>query len=214
MTSVLAVVAHPDDESFGLGGVLGELTAGGVRASVLCFTRGEASTLRDGPGDLASIRARELADAAAELGVGRVELHDYPDGDLSAVPLAELSGHVERLVRESRASHLLVFDPDGVTGHRDHRRATEAAVAVARAAGLPVLGWALPRAVADRLNAELGASFTGHDPGEFDIDLRVPRDVQARAIGCHRSQSHDNPVLRRRLALLGEHEYLRWIESP
>ncbi len=34
-------------------------------------------------------------------------------------------------------SHLLVFDPDGVTGHPDHRHATQAALTAAHAAGLP-----------------------------------------------------------------------------
>lgn len=45
MGSVLAVVAHPDDESFDLGAILDTVVAAGGRASVLCFTRGEASTL-------------------------------------------------------------------------------------------------------------------------------------------------------------------------
>jgi len=38
--SVLAVVAHPDDESFGLGAVLASFAETGARVSVLCFTRG------------------------------------------------------------------------------------------------------------------------------------------------------------------------------
>ncbi len=47
---VLAVVAHPDDESFGLGGLLALLSGGGVPTTVLCFTHGEASTLHGRPG--------------------------------------------------------------------------------------------------------------------------------------------------------------------
>ena len=41
----LAVVAHPDDESFGLGAVLSTLSRAGVTVRVLCLTHGEASTL-------------------------------------------------------------------------------------------------------------------------------------------------------------------------
>jgi len=41
----LAVIAHPDDESFGLGAVLAALSGAGAQVRVLCFTRGEASTL-------------------------------------------------------------------------------------------------------------------------------------------------------------------------
>jgi LmbE family N-acetylglucosaminyl deacetylase len=45
--SALVVIADPDDESFGLGGVLDHLAIQGVRVRVLCLTRGEASTLGD-----------------------------------------------------------------------------------------------------------------------------------------------------------------------
>ncbi|HET6949116.1 MAG TPA: PIG-L family deacetylase, partial [Acidimicrobiales bacterium] len=81
--SVLVVCAHPDDESFGLGAVLSTLAAAGTRTSALCFTHGEASTLHGVAGDLADVRAGELAAAGAVLGVTEVELLDYPDGHLS-----------------------------------------------------------------------------------------------------------------------------------
>jgi LmbE family N-acetylglucosaminyl deacetylase len=64
-TSVLAVVAHPDDESFGLGAVLTAIAATGSQVRVLCLTRGEASTLRGG-NDLGELRRTELTMAAQE----------------------------------------------------------------------------------------------------------------------------------------------------
>jgi LmbE family N-acetylglucosaminyl deacetylase len=85
---VPAVVAHPDDESFGLGGLLALLSARGVPTTVLCFTHGEASTLHGSPGDLRTVRADELACAVRELGAERVELAAHPDGKLAAVPLS------------------------------------------------------------------------------------------------------------------------------
>jgi uncharacterized protein (DUF302 family) len=87
-------------------------------------------------------------------------------------------------------------------------------MAAARAAGLPVLAWVLPRSIAQRLNAELGTAFIGQDPAELDITLTVSRQRQWRAIARHRSQSAENPVLRRRLELLGDREYLRLIHPP
>jgi LmbE family N-acetylglucosaminyl deacetylase len=205
---VLAVVAHPDDESFGLGAVLSELAARGARTSLVCFTHGEASTLHGTPGDLSVVRARELKSASAELRLSRVELSDHPDGRLDTVPVDQLIDQVLRVIGEEHPSHLLGFDADGVTGHPDHRRATESALAAGRIAGLPVLAWVLPRAVAWQLNAELGTRFTGRDPADLDITLVVGRERQWRAIACHRSQSYDNPVLRRRLELLADREYL------
>lgn len=213
VTGVLAVVAHPDDESFGLGAVLTELIARRARVTVVCFTRGGASTLRGRPGELAAIRARELHAAAAALGVERLELHRYPDSGLSRVPLVELAGHVTRLIDDERPSHLLVFDPGGVTGHPDHDRATRAAVLAADMRGLPVLAWALPQAVAERLNAEFGSAFIGRAPDQLHLTLQVSRQRQWRAIDAHRSQSLDNAVLRRRLELLGGREHLRLIRK-
>ena len=55
-TSILAVVAHPDDESFGLGALLARAAAAGARVGVLCLTHGEASTLHGVDGDLREIR--------------------------------------------------------------------------------------------------------------------------------------------------------------
>src|ERR1039457_4501463 len=68
-TSVLAVCAHPDDESFGLGATLATFAAAGSSTTVLCFTHGEATTLGADISALGGVRATERSDAAAELGV-------------------------------------------------------------------------------------------------------------------------------------------------
>ena len=210
--SVLAVCAHPDDESFGLGAVIGELIARGARTSVLCFTHGEASSLGSSTFSLHEDRHRELAAAAAELGVQQVTLRDHPDGALGSVPLKELVSAVEEAAETVRADLLLVFDEGGVTGHADHCRATEAALATR--SDLPVLAWNVPRGVGEALNAEFGATFLGRDDEEFDVVMPVDRATQRRAIACHVSQSTDNPVLWRRLELLGDTESLRWLRRP
>ncbi|GGK75754.1 PIG-L deacetylase family protein [Mangrovihabitans endophyticus] len=214
MTGVLVVAAHPDDESFGLGAVIGALGERGIPVTVLCFTHGEASTLHGVRGDLGAIRSRELTAAGAALGVRGLDLRAYPDGKLSEAPLAELTAHVRRLVDAVHPSHLLAFDPNGVTGHPDHRRASEAALAAADAVGLPLLAWAIPQRVAARLNAEFGTAFAGRSDRDLPIVLAVSRHLQRRAIACHRSQSTENPVLRRRLRLLGGQEYLMLIAPP
>jgi len=211
--AVLAVVAHPDDESFGLGAVLDAVVRAGGQVTVLCFTHGEASTLHGAAGDLGRLRPAELAAAAELLGVQRTVLLDYPDGQLSGVDLAELARHVLAVAREIGADTLLAFDSNGVTGHPDHVRATEAAVRAATELDLPVWGWTVPSSVATRLNAELGTAFTGRPADQIDRVLTADRPRQWKAIAAHASQSNDNPVLRRRLELLGDTEHLRLLSG-
>ncbi len=204
---LVAVCAHPDDESFGLGAVLAAFAAAGTEIALLCFTRGEASALGMDAGDLAVVRTRELAAATAVLGIGDVTPLDYPDGGLADLPLEALAAQVAPVA--AGADALLVFDEGGITGHPDHMRATAAACAVAERTGLPVYAWAIPLDVATTLNAEFGATFGGREIATLDRCLPVDRESQMRAIACHRSQSGDNPVLWRRLDLMGDREYLR-----
>lgn len=212
--SVLAVVAHPDDESFGLGAVLSSFADAGARTSVLCFTRGEASTLHGVEGDLATIREQELRDAAVELGVSHTDLRNYPDSALPSVDLQTLVSDTLDAAETMSADGILVFDPSGVTGHPDHSRATEAALAAARVARLPVLGWTIPEQVAAALNTEFGAGFTGHTAEHIDVTLPVDRARQHQAVRCHPSQAVPGSVLWRRLELTGDHEPLRVLSTP
>jgi LmbE family N-acetylglucosaminyl deacetylase len=212
--SVLAVCAHPDDESFGLGAALATFAESGTSTSVVCFTHGEASTLGADTPELGRVRAGELSAAANELGVGSVELLHYRDGLLADEPLVELTERILKAVKRSGADLLLVFDEGGITGHPDHCRATEAAQAVAQELGLPVLAWVLPERVASALNLEFGAGFIGRSDSELSYLVSVDRARQRRAISQHVSQATDNPVLSRRLELQGDQEAFRWLSSP
>lgn len=206
---VLAVCAHPDDESFGLGGVLGAYAGRGAHVAVLSLTRGEASTLGSDIADLAGTRATELEAGATHLGVSVTRARDYPDGALDAEPLEALVDEVIAAVDAYRPQLMLVFHPDGITGHSDHRRATEAARLAAARRALPVWCWYVTDDVASHLNAEFGAAFVGTTPKPGDRLVRVDHDRQRRAVRAHASQAASFPVVERRLELCGDHEPLR-----
>ncbi|WP_433612645.1 PIG-L family deacetylase [Prescottella agglutinans] len=207
--AALAVVAHPDDESFGLGAILAALAAAGADVRVLCLTRGEASTLGVGV-DLAQVRHTELTTAAERLGLEGVELRDFPDGGLREVDPAVLDAVV--LDTLGAAATLVVFESGGVTGHPDHRAATAAAFRVAAAEGLHVLEWGVAPDVADALNAQFGVGFVALSGGGV-VEVEVDRGVQLAAIACHESQATDNPVLVRRLELSGPVDRVR-VHAP
>ena len=117
--------------------------------------------------------------------------------------------------RSSRPEALLTFDDTGVTGHPDHAAATAAALLAADILDLPVLAWTLPRAVAERLNDELGvAAFHGRSTEQIDLTITVDRTHQIAASHAHRTQAVPTSPLWRRLELLGDVEHLRWLRPP
>jgi N-acetylglucosamine malate deacetylase 2 len=210
----LAVVAHPDDETFGLGAIISQMASAGAGVHILCYTHGEASTLNKNRTDLRRQRDHELRQAAAALGAAGITLLGYGDGRLAAQPPGELAHRVIALAVRHHADGLLVFDDTGITGHPDHRAATAAAARAGATLGLAALAWALPADVADRLSAETGHPFAGQPPGRLDFRVPVDRACQRRAAWLHASQISPTAVLWRRLELQGDTEHLRWLLPP
>ena len=91
---LLCVLAHPDDESLGTGGILAKYSAEGVETYLLTATRGERGwpgKPEENPGltALGRIREAELQAAAAILGLHEVTFLDYLDGDVDQADPAE-----------------------------------------------------------------------------------------------------------------------------
>lgn len=210
-SSVAVVVAHPDDESFGLGAIIDAFVCNGAQVAVLCLTQGEASTLGAGQADLAQVRAAELRAAGAHLGVSRTTLKSWPDAGLSQVSDPALLDDVIAELADLRPDGVLVFEPSGVTGHPDHAAATALALKVAGSRGIPVLAWTLTESVAAQVNAEFGTSLHGTPADLIDIDLPVSRARQRLAIAAHASQAVPGSILWRRLELMGDREALIWL---
>ncbi len=121
---LLGIFAHPDDETFCIGGTLAKYIASGAEAMVVSFTRGEAGQIRDAAvatrRTLGEQRARELELACQALGVQHVRCLDYGDGKLKGIPQTELVGRAVGLIREFRPHVLFTFDESGAYGHPDH----------------------------------------------------------------------------------------------
>ena len=212
-TSVLAVIAHPDDASFGLGAILDAFVFTGAKVEVLCLTHGQAWTLEGAPGDLAALRGAELASAVDVLGPARAEMADCPDGALSEAGQARLVEEVIAAADSCFPDGLLVFDTVAVEGHLDHVTATSAGLMAAETLALPVLGWALSEDVAARLNLEFGNRFTSHQ--NQDIDLRVTVERARQRVASHSLQDEALPggARWRRLELLANTQSLRWLRT-
>jgi len=202
-----AVVAHPDDETFGLGALLANLAGEGREVRVLCFTHGEASTVGATDG-LGEIRRRELFDAAEVLGVAHVTLLDLPDGSLDALPEADLDARIDGWLTPDVAA-LVVFEPLGVTGHGDHRAVSRAAERVADTRMLPVVEWGIAPVAASQLEEQHGLAFESIDDGPGVYDVRVDLTAQLAAIERHTSQLDDERIVCKVLALHGDLDRVR-----
>ena len=122
---LMAVLAHPDDESLGVGGTLAHYGRQGVATYVVSATRGEAGRFGDagekpGPDVVGRVREGELRAAARELQVREVSVLDYLDGQLDSVDprdaVRKIVGHLRRV----RPQVVVTFDPFGAYGHPDH----------------------------------------------------------------------------------------------
>jgi LmbE family N-acetylglucosaminyl deacetylase len=212
-TSVLAVMAHPDDASFGLGAVLDAFIFAGASVEVLCLTHGQAWTLDEAPGDLAALRGAELTSAADVLGPVRVRMQDCPDGTLSEVRQTRLANKVVATADSCHPDGLLVFDTPAVSGHLDHVAAALVAQLAAETLDLPVLGWSLSETAATQLIGEFGVGFTGHQDAQIDMRVTVDRARQRMASHANAGKALLGSTQRRRLELLAETESLRWLRT-
>ena len=98
---LLAVLAHPDDESLGLGGSLAKYAAEGVETYLVTATRGERGRFgRQGkghdPAEVGRVREAELLAAAKVLGIGEVSILGWPDGGVDQVEAAAAIGAIVR----------------------------------------------------------------------------------------------------------------------
>lgn len=215
MTATLAaVVAHPDDDTFGCAGTVA-LHAGdaGFRFVLVHVTSGEAGEIAD-----PSLATRETLGAVREeedrrswVALGRTpdrhELFRYPDHRVEEQSLDELVGRVVAVFEEERPDVVITFGHDGITGHPDHvmtgKAATEAFHHVRQGGEgrgfRRLLHQAIPQSMLDEWNRRLVAS--GKEPMD-PTQLYQPRGVSDDQLGVLVDCS---PVVDRKLAALDEH---------
>ena len=133
---ILSVLAHPDDESFGMGGTLAKYASEGVKVDLICATRGEAGEVDPeclaGYDSIADLRVDELNCAVKALGIESVHLLSYRDSGMTGsednehpralinAPLDEVAGKIADHIREIKPQVILTFDPVGGYRHPDH----------------------------------------------------------------------------------------------
>jgi len=132
----LAVLAHPDDETFGTGGTLAHYAAQGVEVHLICATQGEVGDVEErymrGFDNIADRRKEELRCAAEKLGLKAVHFLGYRDSGmpgspdnqhpqaLAAQPVDKVAAEVAHYFRLLKPQVVITFDPIGGYRHPDH----------------------------------------------------------------------------------------------
>lgn len=133
---LLSVLAHPDDETFGMGGTLALYALQGVEVHLICATRGELGDIdpeyKERIKSAACLRTQELRCATELLGIHQLHILNYRDSGmpgseandhpkaLAAQPIEKVAGEVANLIRQIRPDVVVTFDPIGGYRHPDH----------------------------------------------------------------------------------------------
>ena len=206
----MCVLAHPDDESLGTGGMLAKYSSEGVGTYVVTATRGERGRFDDkgtspGPEIVGRTREAELRAAASALGVREVALLDYVDAELDRADPIEAAEKIAAHIRRVKPHVVVTFDPFGAYGHPDHIAISQfTASAIARAAEEHQVSkfyyfvngerkWAAYQAAFKTLTSKVdGAVRAAIAWPDWSIttavDARDAWETVWRAVQCHKTQ--------------------------
>lgn len=227
---LLAIFAHPDDESFRCGGTLALLAQHGWRIQLLTFTSGQAGSCGDppicSPQDLGAMRSAELRCACAALGLPEPLILDYQDGTLDQVSDELATEQITAAIRQYRPQVLLTWPPDGLSGHPDHIAANRWSglafqQAVSAGDGAPIVLYQLvvPQSVANAMGS-FHFQPVPDDEVSLTVDVMPVWEQKLAAIRCHRTQLGSSPILSapidRQKLFLGKEHFRRaaWRDEP
>jgi len=184
---ILVVSAHPDDEILGVGGTVATHVDRGddVTLAVMC----EGVSIRYDPKRHDEV-VRQAHEAASILGVTDLVLKNLPDQRLDTIPLGEVIGKVEELVRDRRPE--IVYTHFGGDINRDHQIIAEAVLVATRPYAAPfvreILMFETPS------STEWGSSqlLPAFDPSVF-IDISAVIDRKVEAFLCYSAEVVDYP---------------------
>ncbi|MEP6872446.1 MAG: PIG-L deacetylase family protein [Anaerolineaceae bacterium] len=203
MPTLLAILAHPDDESYSFGGTLALASQAGWRCFVLSVTSGEGGKRHDGgPGGQVQVglaRERELTTSCSLLGVQPPEFWRLPDGHLrEQAPQTVRLGSV---IETQRPDFIFSLGPDGAYGHPDHIAVFQWLMEAWRSASTPrpsLLLAAFPRGLFlpqyRKCLSMMGrppspaASEIGSTAWQYEVPITTVAPTKLASLAAHRSQ--------------------------
>ena len=216
--ALLAIFAHPDDETFRPGGTLALLARSRVKVHVLTLTHGEAGSCGEPalciPDELSGVREHELRRACAALGIEPPHLLDYPDGSLTDADPERVGADILAVVHQVHPQVLLSFGPDGLSGHPDHIVVGQWAAEIFRSTeGIAALYTvAVPQSLATRLGMKQVHPVPDKTVA-LAVDVTSVWESKLAAMHCHATQWSSSPMLsapaERQRLFFGQEHFVR-----
>lgn len=142
--TILGVWAHPDDETFMVGGVLHMAAQNGQTVVMVTATKGEAGVQNETRWPAAKLGATRLEEhtlAMEELGITKTHWLGYKDGSCNKVNATEAVAKIAQLIEQYQPDSIITFAPDGLTGHEDHQAVSRWAAAAANVSTVKPKVW-------------------------------------------------------------------------
>lgn len=186
--TMLVILAHPDDESFPIGGTLAKYAAEGARVVLVSATRGERGIPGLDAQLVGALRTRELLRAAKTLGVTEVRFLGYCDGELSAIDSYEIQKKISELIHEIRPQVVITFGPDGISGHPDHIAIHQAVTRAFEDARFSACLYYIAPSEATQQGCGIAPAPREMGRSVAAIDIAEHLLTKVRAAQCHTSQ--------------------------
>ncbi len=190
--ALLTVLAHPDDESLGMGGTLARYGNEGIATYLVCATRGERGRYFDAVEKppievVAQTREQELRAAAKELGIKDVSFLDYLDKDLDQADPVEAISKIAAHIRRLKPDVVTTFGPDGAYGHPDHVAISQFTAAACIAAADPSYQGSAHIAMPAATHRVAKLYYMVWTPGKMAAYMSAFRELKIMVDGVERS---------------------------
>ncbi|MFT4414057.1 bacillithiol biosynthesis deacetylase BshB2 [Fredinandcohnia humi] len=183
---ILIVFPHPDDEAFGVSGLIGLNTKKGVPVTYACLTLGEMGRNLGNPffanrETLPEVRKKELKEACKAMGIEDLRMLGYRDKTLEFEDPELIADKIEEIIKEVNPSLVITFYP-GHGVHPDHDATGEATIrAVAR----------FPKEQRPTVYCKAITHDRVEKIGEHDVEIDVTEaeEIKLATLRAHRSQT-------------------------
>lgn len=125
---ILVLSAHPDDETFGMGGTIKKYSDQGAEIDIFVISDGASAQYSDRK--MIDVRRESCLSAGKKLGVKNFDFLDFPDGKLDSIPTLDITQKIEEKILSIKPE--LIFTTPDNDGHQDHKKVFDCTLIASR----------------------------------------------------------------------------------